>query len=74
MPLHSEFLLKSVIFLKLNIDLRVCSSLFKSVVGGMLDIEPQLWRKPRPEKFDEQRRKVLAFAKQYEPFDPAPRS
>uniref|UniRef100_A0A6A7FR25 CWF19 protein 2 n=2 Tax=Hirondellea gigas TaxID=1518452 RepID=A0A6A7FR25_9CRUS len=43
----------------------------QSIVGGMLDIEPQLWRKPRPEKFDEQRRKVLAFAKHYEEFDPS---
>lgn len=43
--------------------------MLQSVVGGMLDVEPHLWRKPKPENFDAQRRKVLAFAKMYEPFD-----
>ena len=37
----------------------------------MLDLEPQLWRKPRLEKFDAHRRKVLAFAKAYAEYDPA---
>ncbi|KAF2360094.1 Cwf19-like protein C-terminal domain-2 [Trinorchestia longiramus] len=42
----------------------------QSVVGGMLDVETHLWRKPKPENFDQQRRKVLVFAKDYERFDP----
>ncbi|XP_047737888.1 CWF19-like protein 2 [Hyalella azteca] len=42
----------------------------QSVVGGMLDVEARLWRKPKLETFDQQRRKVIAFAKHYEQYDP----
>lgn len=41
----------------------------KEVVGGMLDLEPRLWLKQRHENFDEQRKKVLEFAKWWKPYD-----
>uniref|UniRef100_UPI00358E5BB6 CWF19-like protein 2 n=1 Tax=Myxine glutinosa TaxID=7769 RepID=UPI00358E5BB6 len=41
----------------------------KEVLGGMLDAEPRLWRKPPREGFEEQRRKVLRFAQMWKPFD-----
>uniref|UniRef100_A0A8C4R4H7 CWF19 like cell cycle control factor 2 n=1 Tax=Eptatretus burgeri TaxID=7764 RepID=A0A8C4R4H7_EPTBU len=41
----------------------------KEVLGGMLDAEPRLWRKPPREGFEEQRRKVLRFAQMWKSFD-----
>nr|XP_037277176.1 CWF19-like protein 2 isoform X1 [Rhipicephalus microplus] len=41
----------------------------KEVVGGMLDSEPRLWLKQQHESFDEQKKKVLEFAKWWEPYD-----
>jgi hypothetical protein len=41
----------------------------REVVGGMLDLEPQLWRKPHSERFEEQRQKVLKFAELWKPYD-----
>ncbi|XP_077519461.1 CWF19-like protein 2 isoform X1 [Amblyomma americanum] len=41
----------------------------KEVVGGMLDLEPRLWLKQRHENFDEQKKKVLEFAKWWKPYD-----
>lgn len=41
----------------------------KEVVGGMLDSEPRLWLKHQHESFDEQKKKVLEFAKWWEPYD-----
>jgi hypothetical protein len=35
----------------------------------MLDAEPQLWRKPSRENFDDQRKKVLQFAEKWKPYD-----
>lgn len=42
---------------------------FQEVVGGMLDLEPRLWRKPHKEHFEEQRRKVLQVAELWKPYD-----
>lgn len=41
----------------------------KEVVGGMLDLEPRLWLKQRHENFDEQKKKVLEFARWWKPYD-----
>ncbi|KAK3869139.1 hypothetical protein Pcinc_025533 [Petrolisthes cinctipes] len=42
----------------------------QEIVGGMLDLERNLWRKPRKENFDIQRRKVMEFSRWYKEFDP----
>nr|XP_027224653.1 CWF19-like protein 2 isoform X1 [Penaeus vannamei] len=42
----------------------------QEIVGGMLDLETNLWRKPRKENFDQQRRKVMEFNSWYKEFDP----
>ncbi|XP_054989670.1 CWF19-like protein 2 isoform X2 [Sorex araneus] len=41
----------------------------KEIVGGMLDLEPRLWRKGVRESFEDQRRKALQFAQWWRPFD-----
>lgn len=35
----------------------------------MLDMDHNIWRKPRIENFDKQRRKVLDFSKKWRDFD-----
>ncbi|XP_066943076.1 CWF19-like protein 2 isoform X2 [Macrobrachium rosenbergii] len=41
----------------------------QEIVGGMLDLEPNMWRKPRKENFEVQRRKVMEFSRFYKEFD-----
>uniref|UniRef100_A0AAZ3PX86 CWF19-like protein 2 n=1 Tax=Oncorhynchus tshawytscha TaxID=74940 RepID=A0AAZ3PX86_ONCTS len=41
----------------------------KEIVGGMLDVEPRIWRKSIRENFDDQRKKVLEFSQWWKPFD-----
>ncbi|XP_077397141.1 CWF19-like protein 2 [Festucalex cinctus] len=41
----------------------------KEVVGGMMDLEPRLWRKFIRENFDDQRKKVLQFAQWWKQYD-----
>ncbi|XP_029458306.1 CWF19-like protein 2 isoform X2 [Rhinatrema bivittatum] len=41
----------------------------KEIIGGMLDLEPRLWRKAIRENFDDQRKKVLQFAQWWKPYD-----
>ncbi|KAM4796109.1 CWF19-like protein 2 [Rhinophrynus dorsalis] len=41
----------------------------KEIIGGMLDLEPRVWRKAVRENFDDQRKKVLEFAQWWKPFD-----
>ncbi|XP_074160456.1 CWF19-like protein 2 isoform X1 [Sminthopsis crassicaudata] len=41
----------------------------KEIIGGMLDVEPRLWRKGVRENFDNQRKKVLQFAQWWKPYD-----
>ena len=38
-------------------------------MGGMIDAEPGLWRKPHKQSFEDQRQKVLKFEKMWRPFD-----
>lgn len=42
----------------------------REVVGGLLDLETTLWRKPRFDDFEEQRKKTVEFTKSFKPFDP----
>lgn len=35
----------------------------------MMDVDNNLWRKPRKESFEDQRKKVLNFAKMWRPHD-----
>ncbi|KAL3879004.1 hypothetical protein ACJMK2_031326 [Sinanodonta woodiana] len=41
----------------------------REIIGGMIDAEPQLWRKPRKDNFEDQRKKVLQFAEMWKPHD-----
>ncbi|XP_053312444.1 CWF19-like protein 2 [Spea bombifrons] len=41
----------------------------KEIIGGMLDLEPRVWRKALRENFEDQRKKVLQFAQWWKPFD-----
>nr|XP_009936807.1 PREDICTED: CWF19-like protein 2 [Opisthocomus hoazin] len=41
----------------------------KEIIGGMLDLEPQLWRKGIRQNFEEHRKKVLQFAQWWKPYD-----
>ncbi|XP_022241343.1 CWF19-like protein 2 isoform X1 [Limulus polyphemus] len=41
----------------------------KEIIGGMLDLEPQLWRKPKKENFENQRKKVLQFSEWWNRYD-----
>ena len=41
----------------------------QEIVGGMLDLEPRLWRKPWKESFEDQRKKVLQFAESWKAYD-----
>ncbi|XP_075214569.1 CWF19-like protein 2 [Lycorma delicatula] len=40
----------------------------QEIIGGMLDIDHSIWRKPRYQKFEEQRKKVLEFISLWKPF------
>lgn len=41
----------------------------QEIIGGMLDLDHNMWRKPRIENFDKQRRKVVDFSKKWRDFD-----
>nr|XP_045002266.1 CWF19-like protein 2 [Jaculus jaculus] len=41
----------------------------KEIIGGMLDLEPRLWRKGIRENFEDQRKKALHFAQWWKPYD-----
>ncbi|XP_071590800.1 CWF19-like protein 2 [Heliangelus exortis] len=41
----------------------------KEIIGGMLDLEPRLWKKGIRQNFEEQRKKVLEFAQWWKPYD-----
>ena len=42
---------------------------FQEIVGGMLEQDAPMWRKPHKENFDDQRKKVLEFAAMWKPYD-----
>ena len=39
------------------------------IIGGMLDLEPRIWRHPRRESFEAQRKKVIEFGSKWKNFD-----
>ncbi|XP_015594629.1 CWF19-like protein 2 isoform X2 [Cephus cinctus] len=41
----------------------------QEIIGGMLDLDHSLWRKPRRENFDTQRKKVMEFAEMWKKYD-----
>eukprot|EP00122_Pirum_gemmata_P019640 Pgem_evm1s18380 len=41
----------------------------KEIAGGMLDLEPRLWRKPPIETFDVIKRKLLNFSNIWQAYD-----
>uniref|UniRef100_A0A6V7KZM5 Cwf19-like C-terminal domain-containing protein n=1 Tax=Bracon brevicornis TaxID=1563983 RepID=A0A6V7KZM5_9HYME len=41
----------------------------QEIIGGMMDLSPDMWRRPRRENFDQQRGKVLQFADQWKSYD-----
>ena len=43
--------------------------LIAEIIGGMLDLEPRLWRHPRRESFEDQRKKVIEFGSKWKSFD-----
>ena len=43
--------------------------IFQEIVGGMIDAEPNLWRKPHKENFENQKQKVLQFEQNWRDFD-----
>lgn len=42
---------------------------FQEVIGGMLDLDHSLWKNPKKEYGDLQRKKVLEFLKEWKPFE-----
>ena len=41
----------------------------REILGGMLDADPYLWRKPRDETFNDQMKRSIEFEKSYKSFD-----
>ena len=41
----------------------------REVVGGLLDLDPRLWLKPRREEFDKQKAKVVKLSEWWAPYD-----
>lgn len=52
-----------------HLPLSIFVLLAKEIIGGMLDLEPRLWRKGVRQNFEEQRKKVLQFAQWWKPYD-----
>ncbi|KAK5643715.1 hypothetical protein RI129_007560 [Pyrocoelia pectoralis] len=41
----------------------------QEIIGGILDLHHSKWRKPKPQKFEEQKLRVLEFSKQWTLYD-----
>lgn len=41
----------------------------REIIGGMLDVEPRLWRHPHKEHFSEQTKRSLKFSDEWKPYD-----
>ncbi|XP_043475298.1 CWF19-like protein 2 [Leptopilina heterotoma] len=41
----------------------------QEIIGGMLDVDYSLWRKPRRENFEDQTKKVIEFTQMWKPYD-----
>ncbi|XP_063981765.1 CWF19-like protein 2 [Diachasmimorpha longicaudata] len=42
----------------------------QEIIGGMMDLDSHMWRKPRRENFECQRKKVIEFAEKWKKYDP----
>lgn len=45
-------------------------NLLQEIIGGMLDLNRDIWRKPKKEHFDQQREKVLKFSEIWKKYEP----
>lgn len=43
--------------------------MLQEIIGGMIDTDHRLWKKPQKENFEDQRKKVLKFANMWKPYD-----
>ncbi|EDV24499.1 uncharacterized protein TRIADDRAFT_25069, partial [Trichoplax adhaerens] len=41
----------------------------QEIIGGMLDVDPYLWRRPPKENFSQQQKRVIEFSKWWKPYD-----
>ncbi|XP_011298323.1 CWF19-like protein 2 [Fopius arisanus] len=41
----------------------------QEIIGGMMDLDSSMWRKPRRENFESQRNKVIKFAEKWRKYD-----
>ncbi|XP_028627233.1 CWF19-like protein 2 [Grammomys surdaster] len=65
-----EWLLQSTfVALFIYIYIHIFLTVSKEIIGGMLDLEPRLWRKGIRESFEDQRKKALQFAQWWKPYD-----
>jgi hypothetical protein len=52
-----------------KIILIIQKNIIPEIIGGMLDLEPRVWRHPRRESFEAQRKKVIEFGSKWKSFD-----
>lgn len=45
------------------------SFILKEIIGGILDLDPFLWRRPQKEDFSHQSRKVIEFLKWWKSYE-----
>ncbi|GAB6031764.1 hypothetical protein CHUAL_010173 [Chamberlinius hualienensis] len=41
----------------------------QEIIGGMLDLDPNAWRRPFHHQFEDQRKKVLQLSEWWQPYD-----
>ena len=71
---HIDFGLQNGFAHVIEDELEFPKNFAQGIIGGMLDVEPRVWRQPKREPFESQKKKVLAFGAQWKDFDPKLRS
>ena len=71
---HVDFGLQNGFAHVIEDELEFPKNFAQGIIGGMLDVEPRVWRQPKREPFESQKKKVLAFGAQWKDFDPKLRS
>ena len=71
---HVDFGLQNGFAHVIEDELEFPKNFAQGIIGGMLDVEPRIWRQPKREPFESQKKKVLAFGAQWKDFDPKLRS
>ena len=71
---HIDFGLQNGFAHVIEDELEFPRNFAQGIIGGMLDVEPRVWRQPKREPFESQKKKVLAFGAQWKDFDPKLRS